>query len=113
MTDAEQPQSIMERLDNLDARLEAIGDELDLVRTVQDGMRREVRYTSQSMTRLERTVANLANIARDHQQALRLLSQNAERDRETINNDREVFQAEIRRIWEYLLRQGGNGNSPV
>lgn len=83
-------------------------------------MRREVRYTSQSMTRLERTVADLADVARNHQQALRLLSQNferisqnAERDRETINNDREVFQAEIRRIWEYLLRQGGNGNSPV
>lgn len=113
MTDAQQPQSIIERLDNLDARLEAIGDELDLVRTVQNGMRREVRYTSQSMTRLERTVADLADVARDHQQALRLLSQNAERDRETINNDREVFQAEIRRIWEYLLRQSGNGNSPV
>ncbi len=27
--------------------------------------------------------------------------------------DREVFQAEIRRIWEYLLLQGVNGNSPV
>ncbi len=23
--------------------------------------------------------------------------------------DREAFQAEIRRIWEYLLQQGGNG----
>ena len=23
--------------------------------------------------------------------------------------DREAFQAEIRRIWEYLLRQSGNG----
>ncbi len=30
MTDAQQPQGIIERLDNLDARLEAIGDELDV-----------------------------------------------------------------------------------
>ncbi|BAZ14326.1 hypothetical protein NIES4071_61690 [Calothrix sp. NIES-4071] len=113
MTNADQPQDITARLDDINVRLEALGDELDLVRTVQDSMRREVRYTNQSMSRLERTVADLADIARDHQQALRLLSQNAERDRETINNDRAVFQAEIRRIWEYLLRQGGNGNSPV
>ncbi|WP_414579310.1 hypothetical protein [Anabaena sp. CCY 9402-a] len=25
-------------------------------------------------------------------------------------SDREIFQSEIRRIWEYLLQRGGNGN---
>lgn len=30
MTNTEQPQSILERLDNLDVRLEEIGDELDV-----------------------------------------------------------------------------------
>lgn len=38
------------------------------------------------------------------------------RTQETIiengEHDRAVFQAEIRRIWEYLLQQGGNGSSP-
>jgi hypothetical protein len=33
--------------------------------------------------------------------------QNAEADREIIKQN----QAEIRRIWEYLLRQSGNGRS--
>ncbi|MBU7587013.1 MAG: hypothetical protein KAF91_29880 [Nostoc sp. TH1S01] len=34
--------------------------------------------------------------------------------RQVITNaetDRETFQAEIRRIWEYLLQQGGNGHN--
>ncbi|NDJ25714.1 hypothetical protein GS682_29815 [Nostoc sp. B(2019)] len=30
-------------------------------------------------------------------------------DREQVERDRQTFQAEIRRIWEYLLQQGGNG----
>ena len=48
------------------------------------------RGSLQTTARLERTVTQLANIARDHQVALRVVER------------REVFQAEIRRIWEYL-----------
>lgn len=103
---ADQPQDMTARLDNVDAQLEALGDEIDLIRTIQDSVRRETRSNSQTAARLERTVARLADIARDHQVALSIASQNAERDR-------AVFQAEIRRIWEYLLQQGGNGNGPT
>jgi chromosome segregation ATPase len=102
MTNAEQPEDISARLNDIDERLEQLGDELDLIRTIQNGMRREVRATSQTSARLERTVNRLADIARDHQLALRIVERNAERDR-------SVFQAEIRRIWEYLLGQSGNG----
>jgi septal ring factor EnvC (AmiA/AmiB activator) len=112
MTNAEQPQDITERLTNIDEQLEQIGDELDLIRTIQNGVRRETRINSQTAGRLERTVAQLANLGRDHQLALRLASENAERDRAIVDRDRIVFQAEIRRIWEYLLQQGGNGNTP-
>ncbi|MBD2342312.1 hypothetical protein H6G64_35970 [Calothrix sp. FACHB-156] len=104
MTNADQPQDITERLNDIDERLEQLGDEIDLIRTIQNGNRRELRANSQTTARLERTVAQLADIARDHQLALRVASQDAERDR-------TVFQAEIRRIWEYLLQQGGNGNT--
>lgn len=104
MTNA-QPEDLNTRLDDIDDRLEQLGDELDLIRTIQDGSRRELRGNSQAIARLERTVNRLADIARDHQVALRLASSEAERDR-------QVFQAEIRRIWEYLLREGGNGNTP-
>jgi septal ring factor EnvC (AmiA/AmiB activator) len=80
MTNAEQPQDITQRLANIDEQLEQIGDELDLIRTIQNGVRRETRINSQTAGRLERTVAQLGNIARDHQLALRLTSENAERD---------------------------------
>ncbi|MBW4612224.1 MAG: hypothetical protein KME21_02895 [Desmonostoc vinosum HA7617-LM4] len=89
-----QPEDTTARLDDIDNRLEQLGDEIDLIRTIQDGVRRETRANSQALARLERTVANLADIARLHQQALRTSQQN------------------IDRIWEYLLRQGGNGNTP-
>lgn len=105
MTNAEQPQDITQRLASIDEQLEQLGDEIDLIRTIQNANRRETRANSQTAARLERTVAQLADIARDHQLALRLASQNAERDQ-------AVFQAEIRRVWEYLLQQGGNGNAP-
>jgi len=32
---------------------------------------------------------------------------------EIAETDRQTFQAEIRRVWEYLVQQGGNGNSPL
>lgn len=101
MTNADQPQDIAARMSSIDEQLEQIGDELDLIRTIQNANRREVRALSQTTARLERTVTQLANIARDHQTSLRILER-----------DREVFQTEIRRIWEYLLNQSGNGNAP-
>lgn len=100
MTNADQP-DITTRLDDIDERLEQLGDELDLIRIIQNANRRELRTNSQTIARLERTVTQLADISRLHQQALR-----------SADRDRQVFQAEIRRIWEYLLGQSGNGSSP-
>jgi hypothetical protein len=34
-----------------------------------------------------------------------------QQDREQAERDRQAFQAEIRRIWEYLLQQSGNGRN--
>ena len=94
MTNADQPQDITDRLNDIDTRLEELGDEIDLIRTIQNANRRETRANSQTAARLERTVAQLADIAREHQQALLISQQNFDR------------------IWQYLLTQGGNGNSP-
>lgn len=41
MTSADQPQDITARLDDIDTRLEELGDELDLIRTIQNANRRE------------------------------------------------------------------------
>ncbi|MEA5504433.1 hypothetical protein VB735_15175 [Halotia wernerae UHCC 0503] len=96
MTNAE-PNDITARLESIDQRLEDLGDELDEIRTIQSGMRREFRFTSQSAARLERTVNQLADIVRIQQQE--------------ATRDRQLFEARITQIWEYLLRQGGNGSS--
>lgn len=93
MTSADQPQDITARLDDIDTRLEELGDELDLIRTIQNANRRETRANSQTAARLERTVAQLADIAREHQQALRISQQNFDR------------------IWQYLRERNG-GSSP-
>jgi hypothetical protein len=110
MTNPDQP-NVNARLDDIDAQLEQLGDEIDLIRTIQNANRRETRANSQTAARLERTVAQLADIARDHQQALRIAERNFERIQEQANSDRILFQTEIKRIWEYLLQQSGNGNS--
>ncbi len=105
MTSAGQPEDISARFDNIDTRLEEIGDELDLLRTVQNANRRETRGNSQTIARLERTIRELAEIARIHQEGLRAAQRDAERDR-------LVFQEEIRRIWEYLRDRNGGSSTP-
>ena len=133
MTNA-QPEDITARLDNIDEQLEQLGDEIDLIRTIQNGNRREIRATSQTAARLEQTSTRLAAIAHDHQIALRILSQEAERDRQQAERDRQqaerdrqqvaqdrqqaaidrqVFQNEIQRIWEYLRDRNGGSSSPA
>ncbi len=47
----------------------------------------------------------LSEIARLHQEGLRVAQREAERDR-------QVFQEEIRRIWEYLRDRNGGSSTP-
>ncbi len=105
MTSSSQPENISSRLDDIDTRLEELGDELDLIRTIQDGSRRETRSNSQTVARLERTVRELSDIARLHQEGLRIAQREAERDR-------LEFREEIRRIWEYLRDRNGGSSTP-
>lgn len=92
MTNADKPQDITPRLNDIDDCLEQLGDELDLLRTIQNANRREIRANSQTSARLERTVTQLADIAREHQQALRISQQNFDRP------------------WEYLFQGSSNKN---
>ncbi|MCC5622829.1 hypothetical protein [Nostoc sp. CHAB 5715] len=133
MTNAGQPEDTEVRFDNIDTRLEEIGDELDLLRTVQNANRRETRGNSQTIARLERSIRELGDIARLHQEGLRIAQREAERDRQAIREvelqadrdrevllasllqaerDRQTFQEEIRRIWEYLRDRNGGSSTP-
>nr|WP_196517800.1 hypothetical protein [Nostoc sp. WHI] len=136
MTSSGQPEDISVRLDDIDTRLEEVGDQLDLIRTIQDANRRETRGNYQTIARLERSIRELGDIARLHQEALRVAERDrqatrevelqtdqdreillasllqAERDRQQAERDRQTFQEEIRRIWEYLRDRNGGTSTP-
>ncbi|MGK7873627.1 MAG: hypothetical protein AB4426_10055 [Xenococcaceae cyanobacterium] len=81
-----------ERFDEIDRRLEVLEKALAEYRTQQE-------TNTASIATLQRLTSELLDIARLHQQGLRLSQQRADEDRD-----------EIRRIWEYLLEQQKNGN---
>lgn len=102
MTNSEMPS------DNIDERLDTLGDELDQLRTEMRQVRDETRYNSQTISRLQGTVAELVEIARLHQQALRISERNAEQDREVTRQllaEMRGIRTENQRILEHLFGQ--------
>ncbi|GAB1540156.1 hypothetical protein NUACC21_28250 [Scytonema sp. NUACC21] len=89
MTNTPEPPS--SRLDRLEAILT---DTAEIVLAHND-----------ALTRIEGAIAKLTTTTE------RLAAEAAE-DRQQAAIDRQSFQTEIQRIWEYLLRQGGNGSNP-
>ncbi|MBR8839224.1 MAG: hypothetical protein DSM106950_35790 [Stigonema ocellatum SAG 48.90 = DSM 106950] len=86
-----------DRLDRIEASLDR-----------QVAVNAELRATAEALL----TVVNV------HQQNFERLAvelnadrQQAAADRQQVAIDRQAWQAEIGRIWEYLLQQGGNGRS--
>ena len=90
MTNA-QPENLETRVATIEEQLEQVLESLDLIGTIQRGIRAEVRDTSQSTARLERTVRQLAEISA-RTQAVVL------RQQDTINQQQE----NIERILTYL-----------
>ncbi|NJL77717.1 MAG: hypothetical protein HC836_15020 [Richelia sp. RM2_1_2] len=86
-----QPEDLTTRVATIEEQLNHIIDELDLIGTIQNGVRLEVRATSQSTARLERTVRQLAEISARTQAVV-------VRQQETINQQQE----NIERILTYL-----------
>ncbi len=112
MTNAGQPEDITVRLEDIDTRLEELGDELDLLRTVQNANRRETRGNSQTIVRLERTVRELSDIARLHQQALRASERKFDAYQEQAERDRIEWRDGINRILQYLSDRNGGSSPP-
>lgn len=79
---------------NINARLNKLGNELDLLRTEMWQVSEEAPYNSQIISRLQSTVRQLLEIARLHQQALRISERNAEQDKKVT---RQLL-TEIQRI---------------
>ncbi|MDJ0677761.1 MAG: hypothetical protein QNJ36_20660 [Calothrix sp. MO_167.B42] len=74
-------------------------DELDLIRTIQTGVRRETRVNSQTTARLERTVTRLAQITALHQQGFRIIEQ----DREELRQHRAHIRQDSEKLHQYRV----------
>lgn len=82
--------------DDTTRRLDALAEELAQLRN-----RQEIDHAS--IQELVRLGGQLMTTAIAQQEAIRAFAEAADEDRAT-------FREEIRRIWEYLLSQTGNGN---
>jgi hypothetical protein len=90
--------------DNIDERLTAIETEMTQLREGQQTL-------SSQLENLTRISMSLVEVSRSQQQQISVLSQQADRDRVAWQEEMRQVRADIRQIWEYLLRQRPNGGS--
>lgn len=98
MTNADQPS----RLDRIERILEWVAVNHE---SLQQTVQQNTSAIAALREDLQASISHLVGVIGD-------FAELAHNDREQADRERSVFQAEIRRIWEYLLRQGGNGNAP-
>ena len=101
MTDS----NLENRVSTLEQQINEVLDELDLISTIQRGMRVEARETSQAAARLERTVRQLAEISARTQAVVLRQQDTIERqqgDIEQYRADMRQAQENINRILDYL-----------
>ncbi|MEO1432516.1 MAG: hypothetical protein AAFV71_26285 [Cyanobacteria bacterium J06633_8] len=63
MTNSQPPEDLETRVATVEEQLNQVLESLDLIATIQRGLRVEVRENSQTSARLERTVRQLAEIS--------------------------------------------------
>ncbi|GET43323.1 hypothetical protein [Microseira wollei] len=92
-------QPFEQRLESIESRLDRLeGEFRDQAGLLLDGLRALSAQTTFLANRQQQLAETMVQLAR-----------NAEADRAIIREN----QTEIRRIWEYLLRQSGNGQQPT
>ena len=94
----------MSSSDNIDQRLSAIETEMMQLRQGQQTL-------SSQLENLTRISMSLVEVSRVQQNEFRVMSQQINQLQQQADRDRAAWQAEIRQIWEYLLRQRPNGGS--
>lgn len=95
-----QPEDLTTRVTTIEEQLEQVLDSLDLIRTIQNGGRQEVRATSQSTARLERTVRQLAEISA-RTQAVVVRQQD---ELQQYRDELQQYRADIRQNQENINR---------
>lgn len=97
MTNTNNPESVNARLDRLESLFADMGDVL--------------LSQSDAIAQVGEQTARNANAIAELTNSINNLVEQAAADRQQAAIDRQAWQAEIQRIWEYLLRQGGNGRN--
>ncbi|MUH00085.1 hypothetical protein F7734_50560 [Scytonema sp. UIC 10036] len=97
------------RLDRIEAILERVANQ----------QQTNTAAIAQLTTKVEQNTTAIAELRNELQESISHLVgvigdfvEEAHNDREQAKTDRQAWQAEIQRIWEYLLRQSGNGRNP-
>ncbi|MEM7579664.1 MAG: hypothetical protein AAF316_07395 [Cyanobacteria bacterium P01_A01_bin.80] len=103
-----QPGNLEERVLTLEEQIEQVLDNLDLIGTIQRGVRTELRTTSQSSVRLERTVRQLAEISARTQAVVLRQQDELEQYRADIQQNQE----NINRILAYLENPNRGATPP-
>jgi cellulose biosynthesis protein BcsQ len=89
---------------------------LDQIESILLQVAQQQQVNTQVITRLENTVQQnseaIAELRQELGESISHLVGVIGDFAEEAQQDRVVFQAEIRRIWEYLLQRSGNGSSP-
>ena len=94
-----QPESIETRLTRLETLFTNVGETVVAQSDTIDVLVANINQLTENLNNLcEQTLANINNLA-----------DLAAQDRQQAAVDRQAWQTEIQRIWEYLLQQGGNG----
>lgn len=108
MTNAEQPENLELRVSAIEEQLNQVLESLDLIATIQRGIRVEARETSQTSARLERTVRQLAEISARTQVVVLRQQDEIEQYRADIRQNQE----NIHRILEYLENPNRGNTMP-
>lgn len=101
------PEDLETRVATLEEQLNQVLESLDLIATIQRGIRVEVRENSQTSARLERTVRQLAEISARTQAVVVRSQSELEQYRVDIRQNQE----NINRILNYL-ENPNRGDSP-
>jgi uncharacterized coiled-coil protein SlyX len=119
-----QPDSIETRLTRLETLFANVGETVAAQNKSIDALTANVSQQSDTIDVLVANISQLAeNLNNISEQTDRKISnlveqaaqdrQQAAIDRQQADIDRQAWQAEIQRIWEYLLQQRGNGRQGV
>ena len=103
-----QPESIEARLSRLETLFTNMGETVVAHDNTIGVLVANISQLTENLNNLaEQTNRNINNLAQQAAQD----RQQAAIDRQQATADRQAWQAEIQRIWEYLLQQGGNGRA--